>query len=97
MDHHLIRKKLMENATLKMKYLPNLNLRQSNMQNKYAKQTTLNTHALIIKNRYEVLCESGEEDCNKSVRTPVKILKQSPNEDLYRAKKKQPSLFQIHC
>ena len=64
---------------------------------KYAKQTTLNTHALIIKNRYEVLCESGEEDCNKSVSTPVKILKQSPNEDLYRAKKKQPSLFLIHC
>ena len=54
---------------------------------KFAKQTTLNTHALIRKKRYEVLCESGEGDCNKSVSTPVKILKQRPNEDLNRAKK----------
>ena len=54
---------------------------------KNAKQTTLNTHALTTKSRYEVLRKSGEEDCNKSVSTTVKILKQRPNEDLNRAKK----------
>ena len=54
---------------------------------KYAKQTNLNTHALVTKNRFEVLYESGEEDCNKSVGTPVKLLKQRPNEDSNRASK----------
>ena len=38
-------------------------------------KTTLNTHALITKNCFEVFCESGEEDCNKSVSMPVKLLK----------------------
>ena len=55
---------------------------------KYAKQITLNTHALIIKNLFDVLSASGDEDCNKSVSTPVKLLKERPNEDLNRAKKK---------
>ena len=40
---------------------------------KYAKQTTLNTHALITERWYDVFCEFGEEDCNKSVSTSVKI------------------------
>ena len=59
MDQYLTRKKLMGNATLKMKYLLNLNLSLRKMQ------TTLNTHALTTKNRYEVLCKSGE-DCKIS-------------------------------
>ena len=63
---------------------------------KYAKQTTLNTHALIIENRFDVLSASGDEDCNKSVSTPVKPLKQRPKEGLNRAKK-QPSFFLTQC
>ena len=61
--------------------------------NKYAKQTTLNTDVLITKNRFEVLCESDEEDCNKSVSTSVKLLKQKPNDDLNRAKKNNRYYF----
>ena len=63
---------------------------------KYAEQTTLNTHALITKNRFEVLSESGEDYCNKSVNTPVKLVKRRPNEDLNRVNK-EPSLFLIQC
>ena len=54
---------------------------------KNAKQTTLNTHALITKSRFDVLSASGDEDRNKSVSTSVKLLKQKPNEDLNHAKK----------
>ena len=73
-----------QNATSKVKCLK-----------KYGKQTILNTHALITKNQFEELCESGKEDCNKSA-CASQLLKQMPNEDLNRAKKKQPSLFLIH-
>ena len=54
---------------------------------KCAKQTTLSTHAFITKNCVDVLRASGDEDCNKSVSMPVKLLKQRPNKDLNRAKK----------
>ena len=73
-----------QNATSKVKCLK-----------KYGKQTILNTRALVTKNLFEVLCESGEKDCNKSA-SASQLLKQMPNEDLNRAKKKQPSLFLIH-
>ena len=63
---------------------------------KYTKQTTLNTHTLITKNRFDVPSASGDEDCNKSISRSAKPLKHRPNEDLNRAKK-QPSLFLIQC
>ena len=60
---------------------------------KYAEQTTLNTHALITKSRFDVLSASGDEDRNKSVSTSVKLLKQKPNEDLNHAKKNSRLYF----
>ena len=48
------------------------------------------------KNRFDTLGEFGNEDCNKSASTLVKLVKQSPNEDL-NGPKKQPSLFPIYC
>ena len=50
-------------------------------------QTTLNTHALTTKNCYDLLSESGHDDCSKSVSTFVKLVKQRPKKDLNRAKK----------
>ena len=49
---------------------------------------------LIQKHRFDKPSESGDQDYNKSVSTPVKLVKQRPNEELNRAKK-QPPLFLI--
>ena len=49
---------------------------------------------LIQKHRFDIPSESGDQDYNKSVSKPVKLVKQRPNEELHRAKK-QPPLFLI--
>ena len=52
---------------------------------------------LIQKHRFDKPSESGDQDYNKSVSTPVKLVKQRPNEELNRAKKTTATISDSTC